>query len=384
MRLHHGAAARGLFFLENGIAFLNHGSYGLTPRAVLAEQRRWQLRLERQPVRFMTGELPALLPRAASALAGFLGAEAQDLVLVENATTGVNAVLRSIDLAPGEEVLVIDQVYPAVRNAVRHLCMRAGAAMVEAPLALPIADEGAVVEQVRARLTPRTRLLVVDLVTSPTAAVLPVAALAKQAKAAGARVLVDAAHGPGQVELDLPSLGADWVTGNAHKWLFAPKGTAFLWARRDAQAGLHPTAISHGYGRGFQEEFAWTGTRDPSAWLSLPTALDFYRRQGGAALRGRNRDLAAQAAELLSRSWRSWPAAPPAMRASMASLALPAAFTAEPRAAAALHDRLLDRHGIEVPIIPQGDRLWLRISAQIYNELADYERLASAVAAEMA
>jgi len=379
----YGSDLRREFLLEPGIVFLNHGSFGATPRAVIAAARRWQRRLEAEPVRFMTRELAPALSEARTGLARFLGAEPGDLVFVENATAGVNAVLASLALAPGDELLTTDQVYPAVRHTLRHACQRSGAVLIEAPLPLPLQNPESVVAALRARLCKRTRLLAVELIVSATAAILPVAEVAKAAREAGAQLLVDAAHGPGQIDLDLPALGADWVTGNAHKWLFAPKGTGFLWASPFAQKDLHPTVISHGYGKGFQSEFGWIGTRDPSSWLAVTAAIDFYRRLGDRALRERNRALAAEAAGLLLDELGTGAAAPGTMRAAMASLALPAPFGATPEAATALHDRLFDRHRIQVPVIPLGGRLWLRISAQIYNERADYERLAAALRSEL-
>ncbi len=379
----YGSELRKLFLLERGLAFLNHGGYGLTPRAVLASQRRWQHRLESQPVRFLGRDLPELLAKASGGLAQFLGAAPADLVLVENATAGVSAVLRSLRLKPGDQILITDHIYPAVRLAVRHACASAGVELVEMGLPLPLASEESVLAAIARNVSARTRLVVLDLITSASAAILPVARIAEIAHAAGSRVLVDAAHGPGQIEIELPALAADWVTGNAHKWLFAPKGTGFLWAAPEAQDGLHPLAISHGYGRGFQAEFAWTGTRDPSAWLSLPAAIAFYEAHGGGALRRRNRALAAEAGELLARELKTELAAPAAMRASMAAIELPVRLKAEPQTAARLHDRLLERHRIEVPINLHVGRLWLRISAQIYNELAEYERLAQALGVEI-
>jgi isopenicillin-N epimerase len=181
------------------------------------------------------------------------------------------------------------------------------------------------------------------------------------------------------LDLDLPAIGADWITGNAHKWLFAPKGCAFLWANKAAQADLHPTVISHGFGQGFTAEFDWTGTRDPTAWLSLPAALDFYRAMGDGALRARNHALAGEAGRMLAAVWRTEIGAPAAMIGAMVVVRAPGPLPGTPEAAAALHDRLWRDHRIEVPVIPLAGALWLRLSAQIYNEMADYERLAGAV-----
>ncbi len=375
----YGPALRRHFLLEDGIAFLNHGSFGATPRPVLAAQDDWRRRMEAQPVRFMVRELPRLLRHAAADLAAFLGAAGDDLVFVDNATTGVNAVLRSLDLVPGDEVLVTDHGYPAVRNAARYVCERSGARLVEARLPFPATGAAAIEAAVAAALTARTRLAIFDAVTSPTAIVLPVAALARRCRAAGVRVLIDAAHAPGMLDLDLPGLGADWVAGNAHKWLFAPKGCGFLWADRAAQGELHPTVISHGLGKGFTAEFDWTGTRDPSAWLAVGAALDFYRAMGDGNLRARNHALAVDAAALLAAAWGTEAAAPPDMLGSMAAVRLPGGAEATAAGAAVAHDVLWDGHRIEAPVHAVAGALWLRVSAQIYNDIAEYRRLAEAV-----
>jgi isopenicillin-N epimerase len=370
-----------LWALDPAVAYLNHGSYGATPHEVLADQQRWRLELERGPVRFMQKTLPDALRANAAALAHFLGAEPTDLVFVENATQGVNAVLRSLRFSAGDELLTTTHVYGAVRNTMRHLAERVGARLIEAPLPYPLGDPQIAIDSLASHINARTKLLVIDLITSPTALVLPVAALAAKARSVGARVLVDAAHAPGQIGFDLPALGADYVTGNAHKWLFAPKGSAFLWARRDRQAGLHPTTISHGLDQGFLTEFDWVGTRDPSAWLATGAALAFYRRLGGSAIRAHNHALANEAASLLSEALGGEEGQSAELRGSMATVRL-ARFDGQDRPAAlALNDRLWREHGIEVPIIPFGGSLWVRISAQIYNEIGDYRRLADALLA---
>jgi isopenicillin-N epimerase len=377
--LRHGHVLRPLWLLDPAAAFLNHGSYGACPRAVLAVQQEWRAQMERQPVRFMQATLPAALRNAACRLAGFLGARGDDLVFVENATSGINAVLRSLELGAGDEILTTSHVYGAVRNAIRHVCGGRGATLIEAPVPFPLDGAATVVAAIAARLGPRTRLVVVDAVTSPTATLLPVTEIAALCQTVGVRLLVDAAHAPGMIPLDLPTLGADWVTGNAHKWLFAPKGCAFLWAREEAQPGLHPVVISHGLGRGFAAEFDWVGTRDPSAWLTVPAAMDFWQALGGEELMARNRALADQAAQLLAETWDTPIGAPAAMRAAMAAVALPGTGDADPVMAAAVHDRLWADHRIEVPIVPFAGRLWVRVSAQAYNDLDDYRRLADAV-----
>lgn len=382
-RVSFGAEARGEFLLEPGIAFLNNGGFGATPRPVLAAAETWRRRMEAEPVRFVHEDLPTALKHARGEMAGFVGARLQDLVLVENATTGSNAVLRSLSFAPGDEILATDHGYAALRKLLTHVTAQTSARLVEAELPFPFEAPEAIVEAVTASITGRTRLVVLDLITSPTATRLPVEPIAQAARAAGARILIDAAHGPGQVDLDIPALGADWVTANAHKWLFACRGSGLLWAASDAQADLHPTVISHGYGAGFEEEFAWTGTRDPSNWLALPDAIAFYRQAGDRALRERNHTLAGEAATLLQVELGAILAAPQSMRGAMASLALPFRGPVGERTADALHDLLFQRYRIQVPIFAFANRLWVRISAQIFNEMADYERLAEALKREL-
>jgi isopenicillin-N epimerase len=377
----YGHALRPLWPLDPAITYLNHGGFGATPHVVLAEQNRWRLRLEAEPTRFMQRDLPGALRAAAASLAGFLGAEPEDLAFVQNATDGVNAVLRSLELAPGDELLTTTHVYPAVRNAMRFVAARTGARIVEAPLPYPLVDPDAATRAFANHVTGRTRLAVFDFVTSPTALLLPVVAMARAARRVGAKVLLDAAHAPGMIEFRLDGLEADWVTGNAHKWLFAPKGTAFLWADRAAQKGLHPTVISHGFEQGFRAEFDWVGTRDPSGWLAIEAALAFYRAEGDGAIRAHNRALADEAAALIAAALGSEEGQSAACRGALATVRLPNTQGGDRAAGLALNDRLWREHRIEVPIIAFADWLWVRVSAQIYNEIDDYRRLADALGA---
>lgn len=372
-----GAGIREAFLIDPGACTVNHGSYGATPRAVLAEQDRWRAAMEAQTSRFFNRVLPDALREAAGRLAAFVGAAAEDLAFVPNATTGVNAVLRSIELAPGDEILMLSHVYGAVRNTARYVAARTGARLVEAPLPWPRPEADAIVASVAGAIGPRTRIAVLDHITSPSAVVAPVAALVALCHARGVRVLVDGAHAPGQVALDVGAIGADWYTGNAHKWLFAPKGCAFLHARREAQAGLHPAVISHGLGRGFAAEFDWTGTIDPSAYLAIGAALDFHAGLGGAGLMARNAALAAEASARLAARLGTETGHGNLACAAMATVRVPPSSapgqgTAE--AALALRGRLMDL-GCDAPVHALGGALWLRLSAQAYNEAADYERL---------
>ncbi|MEN9202054.1 MAG: aminotransferase class V-fold PLP-dependent enzyme [Thermostichus sp. DG_1_6_bins_120] len=377
-----GMAIRSLWGLEPEAIFLNHGSFGATPKSVLAVQTQWRERLEAQPVRFMGEELPQALRAAAAELAAFVGAKPENLVFVENATAGVNAVLRSLPFQPGDEIACTNQGYGAVRQAIQFVSARSGSLAVEAQIPFPIEGPEQIVTAFAAILTPQTRLAVLDHITSPTALIYPLPELISLCRERGIPVLVDGAHAPGILPLELESLGADWYVGNAHKWMFAPKGCAFLWVAPHQQPYTHPTVISHGFGQGFLAEFDWVGTRDPSSWLAISAALQFMEELGIESIRRYNHSLLLQARQLLLDRFQGIPPAPEKMLGYMATLPLPAFWQEwipdQPldRRARLLHDYLWTTHHVEVPVIPFAGQLWLRISAQVYNHLAEYEKLA--------
>jgi isopenicillin-N epimerase len=374
-----GTAVRHEWMLDPDFVTVNHGSFGAAPRVVLAVQEDWQRRMEVQPTQFMHAVLPGALRAAADRLAAFMGGEGKDLAFLENATVGCNAVLRSRPLKPGDEVVVLTHGYGAVRNTVRYVTELAGARMTQAAVPFPNPDADGVIAALEAAITPRTRLAVLDHITSPSALVLPLDRMVAACHAHDVPVLVDGAHGPGQVGLDLPAIGADWYVGNCHKWLCAPKGSAFIWARPDRQDGLHPVTISHGYEKGFLEEFDWTGTRDFSAFLAVPAAIDFHARLGGEALRARNAALAAEATALLARRLNSEIGATGPLAGAMGVVRLPIAGEATAEHAKTLRARLLDEK-TDAPLHAMAGGIWLRLSAHAYNELADYERLAEIAA----
>jgi len=334
--------------------------------------------MEAQPTRFMARVLPGALREAAAELSRFIGAAGEDVVFVENATAGCNAVLRSLSFAPGEEILCLSHVYNAVRNTVRHAAARSGAVVVTAEIPFPRPTEEAIVKNLARALGRRTRIAVLDHITSGSGLVLPLARMIAACHAAGVPVLVDGAHGPGQVTLDISTLGADWYVGNCHKWLMAPKGAAFLYARADRQQDLHPGTISHGYGAGFRAEFDWTGTFDPSAFLAVPAAIAFHARLGGAQLQARNAALAAEAAARLAHRLHTEIGASPDMAGAMGLVRLPLRGPVDAARALAFRQHLLDA-GTDAPVSALGDAAWLRISAQAYNKLSDYEKLFSVV-----
>lgn len=368
--------------------YLNHGSFGACPRQVLDAQRQWQERLERQPVAFMIGELDAELQRVREQLGAFLGADADDLALVTNATEGVGTVIRSLDFAAGDEVLVLNHAYNACKNAVDYELGRRGGKAVVAQVPFPIADPQQVVDALVAAITPRTRLAMVDHITSPTGLVLPIEAMVRELQGRGVDVLVDAAHTPGMVDVDLNALGAAYWTGNCHKWMCTPKGSAVLHVRRDRQSRIRPLVISHGANaprgdRGlFRAEFDWTGTRDPSPWLAIPAAMDTVGALwpgGWPQHRDRNRQLALAARDLLCQAVDTAPPAPDAMISHLAAVVLPPEIAVEGQPGPhgdPLRDWLWRNHRIEVPVFVWNGLRILRVAVQAYNSLDQYETLA--------
>jgi isopenicillin-N epimerase len=365
--------------LDPDFLTVNHGSFGATPRCVTAAQRAWQDRMERQPTRFMSTVYPGAIRAAAAALGSFVNANGSDIVFVGNATEGCNAVLRSLPvLGPDNTVTLLSHAYGAVHNAVRFITAESGARIVLAAIPYPGPTEDLLVAAVAATLTPQTRLAVIDHITSGSAIVVPVQRIVAVCHAAGVPVLIDGAHAPGQIDVDLTAIGADWYVGNCHKWLCAPKGCAFLHAAPAAQAGLHPGTISHGYGQGFLAEFDWTGTTDPTRFLAVTEAIAFHQRLGGAALRERNRRLAAQGAELIARRLNTGLGTSGPVAGAMATIRLPVE-DASPAHALAIRRRLLAA-GTDAPVHALDGGLWLRLSAFAYNELDDYARLGEVVA----
>jgi isopenicillin-N epimerase len=379
--LEPGASLRPLWGLDAAIRLLNHGAYGATPKEVMAEQRRWQERLEADPPRFFTQRLPDLIREAAARLAAFLGTAAERLAFVENATSGINAVIFSVGFASSDEILTTDHVYPGIRNALRHAAARSRARLIEAALPHPVADDEAVIESLRGHLTANTRLVVIDHIASGSATRFPVAAIALLCRERGVPLIVDGAHAPGMAELDIDAIGADWYAGNCHKWLCAPKGAGFLVKGAHAKQEVHPVVISNSYEAGFPAEFDYVGTRDPSAWLSVPAALDFHERLGGAELRRRNRSLARQAAELVLGEIEGELAAQPPLFEAMVAIRLAGLREGTRADARRVQTALSREHDIEAGITLIADRMHLRLSAFAHNELDEYRGVGDALAA---
>jgi isopenicillin-N epimerase len=379
--------------LDPNVIFLNHGSFGACPKPVLEAQSDLRARLEREPVDFMAREWEPRMDEARRAVAQFVGADPEGLAFVRNATGGVNTVLRSLVFAPGDEILVMDQGYNACRNAARFVADRAGARVVAAHVPFPLTRPEQVTDAILAQVTPKTRLALIDHVTSATGLVLPVEAIVRALEARGVDTLVDGAHAPGMIPLDLDALGAAYYTGNCHKWMCTPKGSALLYVRKDRQPLIHPLVISHGANANRQDrspfrlEFDFTGTQDPTAWLVIPEAIKFMGSLlpgGWTELRARNHALALRARAILCETLGVAPPAPESMIGSLATVPLPPgpAGAALPTLAVdPIMSTLFDQHRIEVlaSVWPASPGRVLRVSAQIYNEESQYVRLAGAL-----
>jgi len=379
---------RDRFLLDPNVVFLNHGSFGACPREVLAAQRRWQDEMERNPVEFLGRRSAALLRQAREALGGWVGAPADELVFVPNATTAVNVVARSLDLRPGDEVLATDHEYGACEAAWQRVCAATGAVYRRVSVALPF-ERGHFVHDLLAQATPRTRLVYASHIGSTTALVFPVAELCAAARARGLMSLIDGAHAPGQIDLDLDAIGADFYAANLHKWVCAPKGSGFLHARAEHHERLHALVTSWGYApdsgghSGFdaylghstlERRLQWQGTRDLSAWLAVPAALDFHRREL-APLHERGHALGAALLQRVAAQQGLAPIAPGSDHALMFPLPVRAC---DPEA---LRRQLFDRHRIEVPVTTHRGRCFVRVSVAGYNSEAELQALEAALAA---
>lgn len=378
-------AIRDQFLLRRDVVFLNHGSFGACPRPVFEAYQRWQRELEEQPVEFFARRAKNLMRWARAALGEYLGAGPDDLVYVPNATTGLNIVARSLRLNPGDEVLTTDHEYGALDRTWQFICGKREAVCVRAAVPLPVTSREEVVEAIWSRVTPRTRVLFVSHITPPTALILPVEDLVRRARAEGILTVIDGAHAPGQIPLALEALGADFYAGNCHKWMCAPKGSAFLYARREVQPLLEPLVVSWGWRSEkpgpsrFIDEHEYQGTRDLAAFLAVPSAIEFFREHNWDAVRQECHAVVGDARRAIE-ALTGLPPISPRTRsdgspwfAQMASVFLP------PCDPEAFHQRLREEFRIEVPVWNWNGRPVLRVSVQGYNTQADVDALITAV-----
>jgi isopenicillin-N epimerase len=378
------------WMLDPDATYLNHGTVGATPRRVLQAQQALRDEMERHPSRFMLRELNAEMPapwrrqsllrEAAARVAAFVGAAPEDLVFVPNVTMGLNAVLGSVPLRPGDELVITDLAYGAVALAANATSERTGATLRTVRIDYPVGDAGQIVQAIVNALTPRTKLAVVDHITAQTALVMPVAQIAAECRARGVPVLVDGAHVPGQHPLDISTLGVDWYAANLHKWAHAPRGCGFLWAAAERQPVLHHPIVSWGRGRGFLHEFEHTATLDPTSYLAAPAGISLLEEWGFENCAGYMHGLAVEAAAILTDRWDTSFDVPENMIAGMVTVPLPQALGCSDEAASHLRTGLLVDDRIEVHVHAWRGRLWTRVSAQVYNDRADIGRLGEAVA----
>lgn len=376
---------RQLWALDEGLVFLNHGSFGAVPREMLARAAALRCELEGNPIAGMWRESNPRLRAVIEQVAPFVGAVPERTGFVTNATTGVNAVLGSLAFERGDELVHLDHGYFAIWQTLRQLARMTGVVPVRVALPLPVTHPQEVVERLMAALTPRTKLIVIDQITSPTALVMPVAEIVAAAAARGVEVLVDGAHAPGMLERPAGRGELAW-TGNLHKWPCALRGCALLSVREDVAARIHPSTISHFLDEGFAREFDWQGTIDPVPWLLAAESIAFMDRFGGwPAVRAANHALAVWAHALLCERLGVEPISPldGAWLGSMATVRLPAPL--QPRAGGPtpeqLQARLLERARIEVPILDFAGVRYVRVSCHVYNRRDEYEQLAAALLA---
>jgi isopenicillin-N epimerase len=374
-------ALRKLFLLRGDVTFLNHGSFGACPRPVFEAYQSWQLELERQPVEFLARRFGDVLRVARDELAAFMGAAADDLVYVPNATTGLNIIARSLALQPEDEVLSTDHEYGALDRTWRFVCERRGARYINQTLPVPVESPEQVIQTLWEGVSEGTRVLFLSHVTSPTSLILPVAELVRRAREAGILTVIDGAHAPGQLQVDLTSLGADFYVGNCHKWMCAPKGAAFLYARREAQSLIEPLVVSWGWQSDtpgpsrFIDEQEWQGTRDIAAYLAVPSAIAFQAENDWPSVREDCHELTRSARQAIANLTGLDPISPDSSQwyAQMVSVPLPSCD------AKALQRRLYDEFAIEVPIVLWNGQPMVRVSVQGYNTSADVEALVFAL-----
>ena len=371
------------FLLDPNVIFLNHGSFGATPKPVLEAYQNWQLRMERQPVLFLGRELDGLLLESRLALGAYLNAGADDLVYIPNATHGLNIVAHSLQLKPGDEILTTDHEYGACDYTWDFICGRAGAKYIRQSIPLPVHTEEEIVERFWQGITSRTKAIYLSHITSSTALRLPVEEICRRAKEAGVLSLIDAAHSPGQIPVDLKLLGADIVFGNCHKWVLAPKGAAFLYVRRETQNLIDPLVVSWGYnptpetatGSRFIDILQWTGTKDPTAALTVPTAIQFMQDHDWDDVRCQSHRLLHQAIKRICDLTKLPPLYPldSDFYSQMGIAPLPSSNLA------VLKSRLYAEHKIEVPLTQWQDKQFIRISVQGYNTQEDLDALVNAL-----
>ncbi|XP_039253741.2 uncharacterized protein LOC120330848 isoform X1 [Styela clava] len=378
------AAKRKHFYLEDECIFLNHGAFGGVLKEALEYSQEWQRYIEREPVRFYDRVFFPQLIHAQKRLAEFVGCDVSDLVLISNATSATNSVLQSLNLTPDSTIYYLNTTYGAVKKNIKYLSEKTGAKRQEEKINFPIKNEDEILNLVDRTLKEKTTIAVLDHIPSNYGFIMPVKKLVDLCHKRGVPVLIDGAHALGALSLNLTDLGADYYISNAHKWLCAPKGCAFLYVKKELQPTVKSLVVSHGFESGFQSQFLWTGLKDNTAFLSLHAVLNFWKQVGVENIRSHGRELLKKAVELLQRKWKSELIAPLVMNGFLCCVSLPSSSYSEKPDASfedgeAIQDKLYHDYNIEVPIKCIQNKLYVRISCHLHNEIKDYEKLADAV-----
>jgi isopenicillin-N epimerase len=369
------------FLLDSQIAYLNHGSYGACPRPVFEVYQKWQLRTEREPTQFFFREADPHLDAARATIGHYLNAAPDDLVFVPNATIGLNTVIRSLHLEPGDEILTTDHEYGALDYTWEFMCSKTGACYRPHPVPLPVTTHADFVESFWSAVTPRTRVIYISHMTSPTALIFPVEEVCRRARAAGILTIVDGAHIPGHIPLDLTALDADFYSGNFHKWLCAPRGSAFLYVKRGHHRLIEPLVISWGWPEreSFVRQNQWQGTRELAAFLSVPAAIEFQEQHNWNAVRAACHDLVRSAQERIARLAGVQQVSPstPEWFAQMVTLLLPPCDVEQ------IERTLLHDYKVDIPVRAWRDHRFIRVSIQGYNTANDIDRLLNGLEAQL-
>lgn len=362
---------RDLYLLDEKVVFLNHGSFGACPKVVFERYQAWQLELERQPVEFLGRQHDTLIKEALNSSGDYLGTSGENLVFVPNATTGLNMVARSLKLEAGDEILTTNHEYGALDLTWAYISRETSCAVIAMPLPDTFNDPDDVVEAIWKGVTENTKIIFMSHITSPTGLILPAEEICKRARQAGIMTIIDGAHVPGQLALNLDELGADFYSGNFHKWLSAPKGSAFVYISPEYHDMIDPLTISWGWdGDTFFERTRWQGTREIASFLTVPTAIQFQKDHNWQEIQNRCHDLAIETMHRICEVTGLDPFASPEFFGQMATAPLPVDTDLEK-----LKSYLYDNYCVEVPLTELEGRKFIRVSIQAYNTRKDADAL---------
>jgi isopenicillin-N epimerase len=382
--MNYGKEIIGNWFMSPDYTYLNHGSFGAAARCVLKKASEIESYIESHTMGFFMEEYPNLLAESKQHIADFVNVPNEDLVFVENATTGVATVLRSLmyDLKAGDKILLTNHIYTGVDNTLDYLSKKNGVELVRIDIPFPIKSNEEIISAVKKEISSGIKIAVFDHIASATALIFPIKELCELCRENGVISIIDGAHAPGMLDLDISSLGSDFFVGNCHKWLFTQKGCAILYVSKAMQEKIHPLTISNFYGQGFQMEFGWTATKNVVPWLTFPTALEFYKSLGDSELRQHNHSLVLAGGDLIYKTLNTKPTAPNDMIGAILTCDLPEKFNKVNPDTFGLWKMFMEKHKIEIMFVNFADKLRFRISAQAYNELEDYEKLCQALKEE--